>query len=176
MTNSTQLDNLSNPALDCFANTRNDRVDNLHKLLKNNNADYFIYADGKSLKSAVEGAAHYGITLRETTPTLILKTKDGYLAVVICGDTRISFKKLKQVLSVKEISLADPQTVLSITGAHIGEISLINSNLETLIDARVLKNDYCYGGCGAPQSTLKIKTADLIRVTKARIIDFTDIK
>lgn len=152
------------------------QLDNLHDLLKKNNVDYFIFLDEKSIKSAGEGASHYGITLKETTPTLILKTKDQYFAAIICGNSRISFKKLKQTLAVKEISLASPETVLTLTGANVGEISLINPNLTTLIDSQVLQNEYCYGGCGTPQSTLKIKTSDLIRITQAKVIDFTEIK
>lgn len=70
--------------------------------------------------------------------------------------------------------MADPQTVQNLTGAKVGQVSLINLSLPTLVDSGVLRNDYCYGGCGVPQATLKIKTADLIEITHASVLDFTE--
>src|SRR5690242_6366053 len=101
-------------------------LENLNNLLTKENADYSILKDETTLATAATGAQQYGISLSETTPTLILKTKNGYVAAIICGDTRISFKKLKQLLNIKDISMADPQTILEITGAKIGTVSLIN--------------------------------------------------
>jgi prolyl-tRNA editing enzyme YbaK/EbsC (Cys-tRNA(Pro) deacylase) len=72
--------------------------------------------------------------------------------------------------------MADPETVSNLTGAKIGEVCLINFNLPTLVDQNVLNNINCYGGCGSPKSTLKINTQDLIRITNARVFDFTEEK
>jgi prolyl-tRNA editing enzyme YbaK/EbsC (Cys-tRNA(Pro) deacylase) len=96
------------------------KLEKLNSLLQSKNADYSISTHDFSIETASVGAEHYGISLDETTPTLILKTKERYLAAIICGNTRISFKKLKQALRVKDISMADPQTVLNITGAKSG--------------------------------------------------------
>jgi prolyl-tRNA editing enzyme YbaK/EbsC (Cys-tRNA(Pro) deacylase) len=154
--------------------SENIRLNTLDNLLKTNNADYTIFRDDFSLENAAEGAKHYGISLKETTPTFILKAKDKYYAAIISGNTRISFKKLKQALGVKDISMADPETVLKLTGAKVGEVCLINCELTTLVDYSVLKNINCYGGCGAPKSTLRINSQDLVRITKAQILDFAE--
>lgn len=151
-------------------------LEKLNSLLQSNDADYSILSDELSLATAASGAAQYGISLNETTPTLILKTKDAYIAAIICGNTRISFKKLKTALNVKDISMADPETIFNITGAKIGEVSLINPALTTLIDSHVLKNEYCYGGCGIPKKTLRIKTDDLIKITNAQVLDFAEMR
>jgi prolyl-tRNA editing enzyme YbaK/EbsC (Cys-tRNA(Pro) deacylase) len=150
------------------------KLETLHNLLKNGHADYSILTDDCSIRSATSGAEQYGISLSETAPTLILKTKDSYIAAIICGDTRISFKKLRQILNIKDISMADPQTIFNITGAKIGEVSLVNPGLTTVIDTRVLQNKNCYGGCGVPKTTLRINTQDLVKATHAQIGDFTD--
>ena len=152
----------------------NIQLNKLDDFLKSKNADYTIFRDDFSLENAADGAKHYGISLNETTPTFLLNAKDKYYAAIISGNTRISFKKLKQVLGVKEISMANPETVLNLTGAKVGEVCLINCELTTLIDQCVLKNINCYGGCGAPKSTLRINAQDLVRITNAQIIDFTE--
>jgi prolyl-tRNA editing enzyme YbaK/EbsC (Cys-tRNA(Pro) deacylase) len=150
------------------------KLETLHNLLKNENADYSMLTDDVSFKTASSGAEQYGIALHETAPTLILKTNDGYIAAIISGNTRVSFKKLKQALNLKDISMADPQTIFDITGARIGEVSLINPGLATVIDAHVLQNKNCYGGCGVSKTTLRLNTQDLVRVTNAQIFDFAD--
>ncbi len=149
-------------------------LEKLNILLKDNNADYDIFTDEFSFKTAQDGAKHYGISLSETTPTLIIKTKDKYFSTIISGSSKISFNKLKIALGIKDINMANPQAVLSLTGAKIGEVSLINRDLITLIDKQVLKNTHCYGGCGIAKKTLKINTLDLIRITNAQILDFTE--
>ena len=152
----------------------NRNLETLEQLLKNNHADYTIFNDDLSLLTASAGAKQYGITMQQCAPTFILKSKDTYYAAIICGHTRISFKKLKQALNCKDISMADPATVTTLTGANIGEVSLINLTLITLIDKQVLNNQHCYGGCGAPKSTLRINTQDLTRITNGQLLDFTD--
>lgn len=150
------------------------QLDKLTKTLKENTADYSIYTDSSNVRTAQEGADLYKIHLSETTPTFILKTKEKYYAAIICGNRRISFKKLKQALNIQSISMADPQTVLALTGAKVGEISLINCDITTLVDIHVLNNKDCYGGCGVPNKTLRINTQDLIRITNAEVLDFSE--
>ncbi len=150
------------------------KLDQLDKILKENNTDYSIYIDSVNVKSAQEGADLYNIHLSETTPTLILKTKEKYYAAIICGNRRLSFKKLKQALKLQSVSMADPQIILALTGARVGEISLINHGMTTLVDIHVLKNINCYGGCGVPNKTLRINTQDLIRITNAEVLDFSE--
>ncbi len=149
-------------------------MEKLDAYLREEGADYRLYHHEETFKSAAEGAKLFGISMSQTTPTLILKAKDRFYAAIICGNTRISFKKLKEALNLPDITMEDPQTVLKLTGANIGEVGLINEGMTTLIDREVLKNPDCYGGCGVPKATLRINTADLIRITKGEVLEFTD--
>jgi prolyl-tRNA editing enzyme YbaK/EbsC (Cys-tRNA(Pro) deacylase) len=44
------------------------------------------------------------------------------------------------------------------------------------VDRRLLEQPWAYGGCGAPARTLKLRPADLIAVTGARVLDIADDK
>lgn len=44
-----------------------------------------IYHDQPMLQSAEEGAAHFGIELRQTAPALILRIDQGYHALIVSG-------------------------------------------------------------------------------------------
>ncbi len=151
-------------------------LNQLHSFLSENNMDFTIFEDNFSLDSAASGAEHYGIEMRETTPTLILTSKDKVYAAIICGDTRISFKNLKSALNLKDVKMADRETVFKLTGSQVGEVSMINRKIVTILDKNVLRNEYCYGGSGAPRSTLKIKTEDLITITRAQVLDFAELR
>ncbi len=149
-------------------------IEQLRELLDQAGADYTLSTDEKTLKSAQEGANYYGIELRQCTPTLIVQADGAYYAVILAADTKLSFDKLKQELKAHKVSLVDPATIQKLTQAGIGYVSLINPTLPTLIDALVLRNDYCYGGAGVAQKTLRIKTDDLIAVSGGRVVDVAE--
>lgn len=151
-------------------------LDELHEVYNRDNIDYELYKDKFSLKTANSGVDEYGIELSEAAPTLIIKADENIIAAIIRGDTRISFKKLKELLKIKNIRLATQEEIYNLTGARIGEVSLINKDTETLIDKKILEKKYVYGGCGIEKHTLKIKVTDLIRITKASVADFTNLK
>lgn len=155
---------------------RTKTLDKLRAACNHNNIDYELFEDKIPLKTAESGVAEYGITLSEAAPTLIIKANEGLIATIIRGDTRISFKKLKNMLKVKKVRLAKPEEVYNLTSANVGDVSLINNDLKTFIDKKLLENNYVYGGCGIPNHTLKIKVVDLIKITNATVVDFTDLK
>ena len=148
----------------------------LRDLCDRYHVDYEIYLDQLPLKTARAGATEYGIDPSETAPTLILKVYDNMIAVILRGDTRISFRKLKMLLNAKHIHMAKASDVYSVTNAGIGEVSLINRQIQTYIDKKLLKKAYVFGGCGVKNCTLKIRTDDLIKLTNATILDFADFK
>lgn len=151
-------------------------LDELRTIFKQNNVDYELFEDKTSLKTANTGVTEYGIKLSEAAPTLIIKTDEDMLAAIIRGDTKISFSKLKAFLSITKIRLAKPEEVYSVTGSKVGNVSLVNVGMKTLIDKKILENQYVYGGCGVENHTLKIKVSDLIKITNATIVDFTSLK
>lgn len=151
-------------------------LDKLRTVCNHSNVDYELFKDKIPLKTATTGVVEYGINLSEAAPTLIIKADEAIMAAIIRGDTRISFKKLKEFLKITRIRLAKPEEIYHLMGYKIGDVSLINEGLKTLMDKKILENEYVYGGCGAPNHTLKIKVIDLIKITKATVIDFTHLK
>lgn len=69
--------------------------------------------------------------------------------------------------------MASRQEILDVTGSQIGSVSLINPKLKTLVDNGISMLDYCYGGCGVENYTLKIKASHLIKIAGAVMGDFS---
>lgn len=135
--------------------------------------DHEIFQDKTLMANARIGAQHYGITLGQCAPTFILKADDHFIAVIIQGSKRIDFKKVRQSLGAKNIRMATPDEILNLTDSPIGSVSLINPSLQTFIDTGITELDYCYGGCGVENYTLKIHPQALLKITKATVGEFT---
>lgn len=152
------------------------RITQLRETLAAVGVPYAIHVRDLAVQSAHDGVEQGFGGLENMAPTLILRTENGYMAAIIRGDTRISYKKIKQRLQLKDISLASPEQVQQVTGSEIGSVSLINSGIVTIVDSRVAGMDMIYGGCGIPRYTLQINPQDLIALTQAQVFDFTEPK
>lgn len=153
-----------------------EKLSQLKQILDQAGANYEILTHPGAVLSVEDGVTQ-GIGDRaELAPTLILETEKGYLAAIISGETRLSFKKVKKALGLKNISLARPEVVLRETGAPVGSVSLVNPNLPTIIDTRLEKFRAVLGGCGIPYHTLRISPIDLINITQAHVFDFAEPK
>jgi prolyl-tRNA editing enzyme YbaK/EbsC (Cys-tRNA(Pro) deacylase) len=153
-----------------------DRLKALRSLLDDAKAEYCILANSIELISPEDGvSAGFGV-LADMAPTFVLKTEAGCMAAVIGGDRRLSYKKIKKALSLRDVSLASPELTFELTGARVGNVSPVNPGLPTLMDERLLDRQAVYGGCGIPLHTLKINPVDLADVTGAKVFDITESK
>lgn len=149
------------------------RLASLRRFLDRSGIPYSILAHETTVVSAPMGVERGFGSLDEMAPTLILRSEKGLLAAIVCGHSRISSRKIKKELGLKDVSFASPETVRQATGAEVGTVSLVNEGLPTIVDSQVARVEAVYGGCGAPRHTLHIRTQDLIAVTNARVFDFT---
>ena len=138
--------------------------------------NYVIHTHSLAIHSAQDGVEQGLGRLANMAPTLILRSENNYLAAIVRGDTRVSYKKIKRHLKLKNLSLASPEQVQQVTGSEIGYVSLINSGVVTIVDSRIAEMDTIYGGCGIPNYTLQISPQDLIALTQAQVFDFTGPK
>lgn len=148
----------------------------MKQLLIDGHAEYEILAHDETLRSAEDGVGQGLGSLRDMAPTFILKTETGFMAAIISGETRLSYKKIKRQFGLKNVALAGPDKVKEVTGAEIGYVSLINPRLPTIMDSRLVTLNRVYGGCGVPQMSLRIRATDLLRITRATVFDFTEQK
>jgi prolyl-tRNA editing enzyme YbaK/EbsC (Cys-tRNA(Pro) deacylase) len=156
--------------------TDQEKIDTLKASLDSADADYTILAHEESVTTAEDGAQKGFGRLEAMAPSLILRSENGYIAAIISGVSRLSYKKIKKELGLKNISFASAEQISTLTGAQPGCVSLVNPGLRTIVDDRLLAQEYVFGGCGVPKHTLQIRVEDLITVTQARVFDFTELK
>jgi prolyl-tRNA synthetase len=93
--------------------------------------------EGKGVIGVNALAKLLGITPEQTTKTMLYTTDDGeIIAAAVRGNYNINEIKLRKVLDVKNLKLADEETVLKITGAEVGYAGLLNlpDNVRVIVD------------------------------------------
>jgi len=152
------------------------RLSQLKMYLDGAGIAYTILVHAQNISSAQDGAQRGLGSLSAMAPTFILRTEAGFLAAIVRGDTRLSYKKIKQKLGLKNVSLATPEQVKELTGSDVGHVALVNHGLKTIIDERVTEVETVYGGTGVPNHTLRINPKDVVTLTQVQVFDFTEPK
>ncbi len=151
-------------------------ISHLHQHLTRQNVEYTILSHENHIFSAEDGERNGMGSLKEMAPTFLLKTENGYLFAIISGVSKLSYKKIKKKLGLKNISLAKPEEVLEQTGEQVGTVSLINQKYPVILSDKLLEVEHVFGGCGVPNHTLKIEVNALISLLKPEVFDFTELK
>ncbi len=152
------------------------RIAQLRQRLDAAGVSYAILVHDQNLASAEDGAQTGLGTLAEMAPTFILHTEAGYLAAILRGDTRLSYKKIKRWLGLKNVSLAAPEEVKDLTGAEVGWVALVNPGLPAIVDERLVQVETIYGGTGEPNHTLQISPQAVVALNQAQVFDFSELK
>ena len=158
------------------SNDESVRLSQLKMYLDGVGIAYTILVHAQNISSAQDGAQTGLGALSAMAPTFILRTEAGYLAAIVRGDTRLSYKKIKQKLGLKNVSLAAPEQVKQLTGSEVGHVALANHGLKTIVDERVTEVETIYGGSGEPNHTLQISPQAVVTLTQAQVFDFTELK
>ncbi|GIP55098.1 aminoacyl-tRNA deacylase [Paenibacillus vini] len=142
-------------------------MEKLVHFLQENQVQFEILGHEKPIVSAQDGADLFGIKLGQTAPTLILKNDEEYAALIISGDYgRVDFAGLAQKLGLNKLKLAKPQEVEEFTGFTIGCVPLLGHGLPVILDSKLFRYEWIFGGTGVPEATLKIKPSEVERLNR----------
>ncbi len=95
------------------------------------------------------------------------------MLVIVPGPREISLRQLAKEIGEKSLRMATQKEAESLTGLKVGGISalaLLNRGFAIHIDASAAELDTVYVSAGQRGINLRVKAADLIRVTGARVV------
>jgi Cys-tRNA(Pro) deacylase len=130
----------------------------------------------ESARTAQLAADALGAALGSIVKSLVFLA-DGELALVlVAGDRRVDPAKLKALLGVRRIMIADAERVRSETGFSVGGVPPIGHRqpLPTWIDASLGRFETVYASAGHPQAVFSVAFEALVRITGGRIADVTE--
>ncbi|MEF2246020.1 aminoacyl-tRNA deacylase [Paenibacillus sp. IITD108] len=148
-------------------------MDNLIAILQEEKVEFEIIHHDKPLRTAQEGANHFGIEIGQTAPTLFLKSEKGFFAMIVSGNRgRVDLDKVAEIIGCDQLKMANPKEVQQITGYTVGSVSLVLS-LPCILDRELFRYPFIYGGTGEPASTLKLAPAALEKLNQ--VVAYLDI-
>ncbi len=95
------------------------------------------------------------------------------LLVILPAKNRISYRKVKALLSVKDVRLANEEEVLAYSGYPVGGVPPFNMLKRALVDREILKNHTAIAGGGDINKLVELHTKDIIEILKPTIADLT---
>ena len=93
------------------------------------------------------------------------------LLAIVAAKNKISFRKIKAFLAVKDVHLASPAEVLFHSGYPAGGVPPINKIKRVLVDPEVLRNETAIVGGGDVKMLMEIKTADIVKTLNPEVVD-----
>ncbi len=92
---------------------------------------------------------------------------------ILPAENRVSYKKIKSLLGIRDVRLANPSEVLEYSGYPIGGVPPFNNIQRILMDPDVLRNAKSIGGGGDPNKLVEVGTQDIIEHLKPLVADFS---
>jgi len=148
---------------------------NTMRMLDARGAPYEIYTFPPETHSAEGVAQVVGLPASQVYKTLVVVRQQGKpLLVMIAGDQELDLKRLATAVGEKKLHMASYKEAESLTGLEVGGISalaLLNQGFDVYIDQAATQLQRVLVSAGHRGINLGMTVEDLIRVTKARVIE-----
>ncbi len=95
------------------------------------------------------------------------------ILAILPARNKISYKKIKTLLKVKDVRLAQPDEVLEHSGYPVGGVPPFNKISRILLDPTVQRNARSIAGGGDPDKLVELETRDMLEFLDPLIADFS---
>lgn len=94
---------------------------------------------------------------------VLIDSNEEPLLVILLSEDKIDFSKIKKILKVKDVRLAEPKQVFEITGYKVGGVPPISIyGIKTIIDKKLVKLKEIVCGGGTPENLMQISVKEII--------------
>ena len=143
-------------------------VQRVVKVLSNFDDSLRVEVLNSSARTAKDAAISLNCEVGAIVKSLLLRTEGNFILCLVAGDKRCSLNKVKKILNMKDVSMADADQVKNQTGFSIGGVSPVAhlNKIKILIDSSFSRYENVYAAAGHPNSIFKISYKQLIKLTE----------
>ena len=143
-------------------------VQKVVKVLSNFDDSLRVEVLNSSARTAKDAAISLNCEVGAIVKSLLLRTEGNFILCLVAGDKRCSLNKVKKILNMKDVSMADAEQVKNQTGFSIGGVSPVAhlNKIKILIDSSFSRYENVYAAAGHPNSIFKISYKQLIKLTE----------
>ena len=127
---------------------------------------------GKPVKTVTQAVKATKASPRQIIKSLVLISEKGPILAIVDGESKVSLEKIKQHFG--EVRLATPEEVKEITGFEVGGVPPVGIEIKTIVDPRVLENEFVIGGGGRIDKLCKLSPKKIVEYQKAEIIEIRE--
>jgi len=143
----------------------------LKKYLEDNKVEYEILNLDESVATCVEAAVQMGEKAEDIVKSITFYKDDTVIIAIVRKEDRVDKSKIAESLRLTGIKLCSPDETLEKTGYPAGGVPPLGYDAVFLMDDRVKEKEEVIAGGGNDHTLIKIKTEELLRFNKAKIID-----
>ena len=123
-----------------------------------------------SARTANDAALSLNCEVGAIVKSLLLRTDNDFILCLVSGDKRCSLNKIKKIINIKDVSMADAEQVRSQTGFSIGGVSPVAhlKKIKILVDSSLSRFEKIYAAAGHPHSIFKITYKQLVKLTNGK--------
>lgn len=150
---------------------------NAMRTLEAHKVPYEVFTFSPDIHSADAVAEVLGVPPGEVYKTLVVVRSQGKpLLVLIAGDRELDLKRVARAVGDKKVRMATHREAEDLTGLQVGGISalaLLGRPFDVVIDSPAMALTRVLVSAGKRGINLRLAVKDLIRVTRARVVEAT---
>jgi Cys-tRNA(Pro) deacylase len=131
-----------------------------------------IYSFTNSTENAYLAAEALGVELGQIVKSVVFLADGKPVLVLMSGDKNVDNKKLKNLLGVRKVRIADAETVKTITGYPVGAVPPVahRQSIPTYLDESLKRFSKIYPAAGTTQNMFRTNFDELSSLTAAEVI------
>ena len=131
-----------------------------------------IHSFTESTENAYLAAEALGVELGQIVKSIVFLVDARPVLVLISGDMNVHTKKLKNLLGVRKVRIADAETVEAITGYPVGAVPPVahRQRIPTYLDESLKRFSKIYPAGGTTQNMFSTTFDELLRLTTAEVV------
>lgn len=150
-------------------------MDNVILQFLNKNNIFYQIIEHTSISTMQHTTQIPGLSLQEGAKSLLLKTKNEYILIVLRGDKKLNSKKLKKLLKIKDLRFATPEEVKNIMKCEIGSCFPFGNliDIQMIVDKTLQDNELISFTPGVHTKSIKMYWKDYHKIIKPEIMSIT---
>ncbi|MEG3069673.1 MAG: YbaK/EbsC family protein [Candidatus Syntrophopropionicum ammoniitolerans] len=148
-------------------------IERVRMYLDQFNLDLEILQFDESTSTCELAAAALGVEVGQIAKTILFMADGDPVLVVASGDNKIKSNKLKRLLGVSKVKMADPKTVRRVTGYPVGGVCplALEEECHILLDDSMHRFPVVYAAAGTSRSALPVTMDQLETITGGKWVD-----
>lgn len=150
---------------------------NAMRLLDSRRVPYKLHTFSAEIHSATEVAEVLKLPPEQVYKTLVvMRAKGKPMLVIVAGNREIDLRVLAQSVDEKKLRMATHAEAEGLTGLQVGGISalaLLNKGFDIYLDKPALQLEEIVVSAGVRGANLQVKVQDLLKLTRARVVEAT---